>query len=68
MSTVIPRSDFARDILSVYAVITWASVGIALVVFVALGGILVRFRDRPGAPLPAQTRGHTLLELAWTVA
>ena len=68
MSTVIPRSDFARDILHVYAVITWASVGIALVVLVALGWILVRFRDRPGAPLPAQTRGHTLLELAWTVA
>ena len=41
MSTVIPRSDFARDILHVYAVITWASVGIALVVFVALGWILV---------------------------
>ena len=68
MSTVIPRSDVARDILHVYAVITWASVGIALVVFAALGWILVRFRDRPGAPLPAQTRGHTLLELAWTVA
>src|SRR3970040_560580 len=68
MSTVIPRSDVARDILHVYAVITWASVGIALVVFAALGWILARFRDRPGAPLPAQTRGHTLLQPAWTVA
>ncbi len=68
MTTVLPRSDFARDILHVYAVITWASVGIALVVFAALFWVLARFRDRPGAPLPAQTRGHTLLELAWTVA
>jgi len=68
MSTVIPRSDFARDILHVYAVITWVSAGIALVVFAALFWILVRFRDTPGAPLPVQTRGHTLLEIAWTVA
>ena len=68
MTTVIPRSDFARDILHVYAIITWASVVIALVVFVALGWILLRFRDTPGAPLPVQTRGHTLLEMTWTVA
>src|SRR3989304_5732491 len=68
MSTVIPRSDFARDILHVYAVITWVPAGIALVVFAALFWILVRFRDTPGAPLPVQTRGHTLLEIAWTVA
>ena len=67
MTTVIPRSDFARDILHVYSIITWASAIIALVVFAALGWILLRFRDRPGAPLPAQTRGHTLLEIAWTV-
>lgn len=68
MTTVIPRSDFARDILHVYAVIAWVSVGIALVVFAALFWVLVRFRDKPAAPLPVQTRGHTLLELAWTVA
>src|SRR3990172_8281710 len=56
MSTVTPRSDFARDILHVYAIITWVSAGIALVVFAALFWILVRFRDTPGAPLPVQTR------------
>jgi cytochrome c oxidase subunit 2 len=67
MTTVIPRSDFARDILHVYSIITWASAVIALVVFAALGWILLRFRDKPGAPLPVQTRGHTLLEIAWTV-
>lgn len=67
MTTVIPRSDFARDILHVYSIITWASAIIALVVFAALGWILLRFRDKPGAPLPVQTRGHTLLEIAWTV-
>ena len=68
MSTVVARSDFARDILEVYGIVTWATVVIALVVFVALGWILLRFREKPGAPLPAQTHGHTLLEIAWTVA
>jgi cytochrome c oxidase subunit 2 len=68
MSTVTGRSDLARSILDVYAIITWTSVAIALVVFVVLTWVLVRFRERPGAALPAQTRGHTMLELAWTIA
>jgi cytochrome c oxidase subunit 2 len=67
-STVVARSDFARDILGVYAVITWAAVGIAAVVFVVLGWVLWRYRARPDAPLPRQTRGHTWLEIGWTVA
>jgi cytochrome c oxidase subunit II len=67
MSTVVPASDFARSILGVYAIITWATGLIGLTVFVALGYILVRYRARPDAPLPAQIRGHTFLELAWTI-
>jgi cytochrome c oxidase subunit II len=69
MSTVAARSDLARDILHIYSIITWIAVGIALVVGLGLAWVLVRFRDRPGAPrLPAQTRGHTLLEISWTIA
>ncbi len=68
MSTLAGRSDFARDILHVYAIITWAAAVIALIVFAGLAWVLLRFRDRPGAPLPPQTRGHTLLELSWTIA
>jgi cytochrome c oxidase subunit 2 len=68
MSTVAGRSDLARDILHVYGIITWVTAGIALVVGAALAWVLLRFRERPGAPLPPQTRGHTLLEIAWTVA
>jgi cytochrome c oxidase subunit 2 len=69
MSTVVPRSDVARDILHVYGIITWISLGIALVVGLALAWVLVRFRARPGAAgFPVQTRGHTVLEIAWTVA
>jgi cytochrome c oxidase subunit 2 len=69
MSTLVARSDLNRSILSVYSIITWACAIIALVVFGVLAVILVRFRQRPGADgLPRQVRGHTALELAWTIA
>jgi cytochrome c oxidase subunit 2 len=68
MSTVVPRSDFARDILHVYSIITWITIGIALLVGLMLAWVLARFRARPGtAGMPAQTRGHTLLEISWTI-
>ena len=64
-----PRSDLNRSILSIYAIITWVSAIIAVVVFTALGLILLRFREQPGAAgLPRQIRGHTALEIAWTIA
>jgi cytochrome c oxidase subunit 2 len=69
MSTLVAHSDLNRSILHVYTIITWATVVIGLVVFAGLAWILLRYRSRPaGAPLPAQTRGHTLLEIAWTIA
>lgn len=68
MSTLVAHSDLSRSILYVYAIITWATVVIGLVVFAGLGWILLRYRARPAAALPPQTRGHTLLELAWTIA
>lgn len=69
MSTLIARSDLNRSILSVYSIITWACAIIAVVVSAGLAIILVRFRQTPGADgLPRQVRGHTGLELAWTIA
>ena len=68
MSTLIARSDMARDVLDLYALITWACLAIAAVVFALLGYVLVRFRERPAAALPAQTHGHAWLEIAWTIA
>jgi cytochrome c oxidase subunit 2 len=67
MSTVVARSDFARSILHVYSIITWATAIIGVLVFLILAVVLVRFRARPGAPLPRQVRGHTLLEIGWTI-
>jgi cytochrome c oxidase subunit 2 len=68
MTTVVGQSDMAREILGVYHVLLWSSLGIALVVSVTLVYALWRFRERPGAPLPRQIRGHTALEIAWTIA
>jgi cytochrome c oxidase subunit II len=68
MSTVVARSDFARAILHVYSIVTWMTAIIGVVVFVALFVTLIRFRARPGdTTLPRQIRGHTLLEIAWTI-
>jgi cytochrome c oxidase subunit 2 len=67
-STLAPRSDLASAILDLYALITWVSIGIALVVSTVLIVVLLRFRARPGRPMPTQTRGHTALEISWTIA
>jgi len=67
-STLVAYSDFARAILDLYALIMWAVVAIAAVVSFGLLFVLVRYRDRPGQSLPEQIRGHTLLEVSWTIA
>ena len=68
MTTVHPKSDFGHLTHDLFMLISW----ITIVVFVAVEGALLyacwRFRDRPGAPMPAQTHGHTPLEIGWTVA
>ncbi len=68
MTTVAPGADLGRATLSVYAIITWVCAVIAVVVFFALGWVLANYRERPGAPLPRQIRGHTLMEISWTIA
>jgi cytochrome c oxidase subunit 2 len=67
-SSLVARSEFARDILHVYGIITWVAIGIAAVVTLALLWVLLRYRARPDAGLPPQIRGHALLEISWTIA
>jgi cytochrome c oxidase subunit II len=67
-TSLVPRSDLTRSIQSVYALITWATVVIGVVVLALITWILLRYRQRPGEALPAQTRGHSMLEIAWTIA
>ena len=67
MSTVVAKSDFARAILDVYGLITWLTAGIFVVVASVLLFVIVRHRDRGDDALPPQVRGHTALEIAWTI-
>ena len=66
MSSVVAGSDYNRAILHVYTIVTWVTVVIALVVFVALAYVLARYRERPGA-VPSTTPGLPALEIAWTI-
>ncbi len=68
MSTLVARSDFARAIIHVYSIVTWTTAIIGVGVFVALFVVLLRFRVHPGdTTVPRQIRGHTALEIAWTI-
>ena len=57
----------AESQLAIFNVLLWVMV----VVFVLVEGILlyaiIRFRRRPGQPLPHQTHGNTTLEIVWTI-
>ena len=50
-----------------YRWIFWWTIFILVVVWGLLAYILIRFRDRPGAPEPKKTRGHLPLEIGWTL-
>jgi len=67
-SALRPRSDFAGAIDHLFAGIFWW----AVLVFVVVEGILlfvvVRYRQREGAPTPKPVHGHTIMEIAWTLA
>ena len=68
MSTLVTRSDLNRSIWHVYKIIIWATTIIGLLVFTLLALVLLRYRDRPGRPLPRQIHGHTAMEIGWTIA
>jgi cytochrome c oxidase subunit 2 len=68
MSTVMPKSDFGRMTHDIFMLISWWTLGIFIVVEVGLLYVCWRFRDRPGAPIPKQVHGHTVLEVGWTIA
>ncbi len=62
-----PVSTYGEVQNDLWALVTWWTVGIMLVVFGALAYILVRYRARPDDPRPRPVYGHTGLEIAWTV-
>ncbi len=67
-STLSPTSDFGHSIDRLFRGIFWWAVGVFIVVEGILLYSVIRFRHRAGAPAPVQHHGHTMLEIAWTLA
>ena len=67
-STLHPHSDFARATDVLFTDIFWWAAAVFVVVEALLLVALVRFRHREGRPAPKPTHGHTLMEIAWTLA
>jgi cytochrome c oxidase subunit II len=62
-----PQSDYAREIDALQNLTIYLGLAVGAAVFAILGYILLRFRHRPGDPVPTQVHGNTRLELAWTL-
>ena len=66
-STFGTAGPVAEKQLLLFNVLLWVMVVVFVLIEGALLYSLIRFRRRPGDPLPAQIHGHTGLEIAWTV-
>jgi cytochrome c oxidase subunit 2 len=62
-----PKSDYAKTVDSLQWLTIYLGVAVGIVVFTILGYIVIRFRHKPGDPVPTQVHGNTTLELAWTL-
>ena len=66
-SPLIPASQQARDIDTLFQIV----MAISAVIFVVVAGFVLynafRYRRKPDDPLPKQDFGNTKLEIAWTV-
>lgn len=67
-STLHPTADFSESIDRLYRTIFWWALGVFVVVEAVLLFVIIRFRERPDSPAPKQVHGHTMLEIAWTLA
>ena len=67
-STLHPRSDFAVGIDRLFTGIFWWALAVFLLVETVLFITIIRFRHREGNPAPRATHGHTVMEIAWTLA
>jgi cytochrome c oxidase subunit 2 len=66
-TTVIPKTEAARQIQDLYVLVFWLAVFVFIFVQGGLLYVLWRFRARPGHELPEQTHGNTTLEITWTI-
>ncbi len=62
-----PVSEWGQIQIDIWALVTWWTVPILVIVIGVLAFILVRFRERPGGPEPKHVYGSTKIEVIWTV-
>jgi cytochrome c oxidase subunit II len=66
-TTFRPVSEYGKLLNSVfYNTVVW-TISILVIVVALILFAAVRFRERPGAPMPKQIHGHTGLEIGWTI-
>ncbi len=67
-SALDPGSDFAWKLQDLFESIFFWALAVFILVEAALIVAIVRFRERPGGPVPRTVHGNTLLEISWTLA
>lgn len=65
-TTFRPVTDFGEALNAVFANTFAWTMGILAIVVLLVVFVMIRFRERPGEPLPKQIHGSTKLELMWT--
>jgi cytochrome c oxidase subunit 2 len=63
-----PAGPQARTIDALFNPVLWIAAGVFVLVEGLLVVALVRFRHRPGRPVPHQVHGNKRLEVGWTIA
>jgi cytochrome c oxidase subunit 2 len=66
-NTLHPSGPIAKHINSLFWPVFWIAVGVFFLVEGLLVFSLIKFRHRPGNPVPVQVHGNKRLEITWTV-
>ena len=61
------RTDFNRDVDYLFRILIYAGTAVFIFVEAILVWTLIKYRSRPGQPVPEHVHGNTTLEIAWTV-
>jgi cytochrome c oxidase subunit II len=62
-----PVTEWGQIQIDIWALVTWWTVPILVLVFAILAYIMIRFRERPDGEEPKPVYGSTKLEIIWTV-
>jgi cytochrome c oxidase subunit 2 len=65
--TIDYKSPENQELWSLYSLTFWLANAVWVVVTTMLIYVVIRFRRRPGQPLPRQIHGNNRLEIGWTI-